>query len=172
MSAAQARIVDLDNTIVDKDKRIAILESRVKQLEDRETEHVYNKYFPRNNQTQCTRCNIDSCEDNHSTSCSHKYKACRQHCSHPHEGAARPDYLLANQSTTSLLQSINDVLIKLLDVTNRQYDRQCDAPVTSSRVTHSEAPHPFSQPNETDLLDSDVSFASVESEIDDIVDLN
>ena len=35
LSAAQARIVVLDNTIVDKEKRITTLEAQVKQLEDR-----------------------------------------------------------------------------------------------------------------------------------------
>ena len=48
LGAAQARIVQLDNEIDDKNKRIAIQEHRIKLLEDKEKDANYNKYFSSN----------------------------------------------------------------------------------------------------------------------------
>ena len=65
------------------------------------------------------------------------------------------------------------MLVKLFEVTNResQSSRLSEAPsVSNSRETH----HSLSQPSgQADPNDSDLSFASVESDdIDDIMNLN
>ena len=46
LSSAQTRITQLDASIEEKERRIAILLARVKILEDRDNENTYNKYFP------------------------------------------------------------------------------------------------------------------------------
>ena len=44
-TAAQARIVELDASITDKDKRIAILQARLDSLEEKDNNRIYEKYF-------------------------------------------------------------------------------------------------------------------------------
>ena len=46
LSAAQARIVQLDTSVTDKDQTITILNARLKILEDEKTSKIQNKYFP------------------------------------------------------------------------------------------------------------------------------
>ena len=48
LAGAQARIVQLDSEISDKDKRIKILLETVKNYETNESTRIYNKYFPGN----------------------------------------------------------------------------------------------------------------------------
>ena len=45
LSACQARIVELDTIVDDKEKRVKILQARVKFLEDRDNEQIYRRYF-------------------------------------------------------------------------------------------------------------------------------
>ena len=52
LSSAQARIVQLDTSIDDKDKKISILRARVNFLEDRDNQATYDKYFSRDNRCQ------------------------------------------------------------------------------------------------------------------------
>ena len=46
LTAAQARISQLDADLVDKNTRIKILNARVKSLEEKSNEQIYNRYFP------------------------------------------------------------------------------------------------------------------------------
>ena len=84
LSGAQARIVQLDASIIDKDIRISILRARVNFLEERENQANYNKYFNNGNinpshssqssgpftfkPTQCMQCSCHTnCSNNHRT---------------------------------------------------------------------------------------------------------
>ena len=51
LAAAQARITQLDATVVDKEQQVEILLARVKVLEDDKNKQVYDKYFPTTHQT-------------------------------------------------------------------------------------------------------------------------
>ena len=52
LSAAQARIVQLDASIVDKDQRVSVLMARLKLFEEKQTKDIYDKYFPANENQQ------------------------------------------------------------------------------------------------------------------------
>ena len=55
LSAAQARIVQLDASIVDKDQRVFVLMARLKLFEEKQTKDIYDKYFPANDNSQPTQ---------------------------------------------------------------------------------------------------------------------
>ena len=63
LGAAQARIVQLDAEIKDKDQRTSVLWSRIKILEEKQNTDILNKYFPQsnpNNQTPSVQTPIGS----------------------------------------------------------------------------------------------------------------
>ena len=57
LAAVQARIVQQDAEIDDKNKRILLLKTRAKDLEDRENDRIYDKYFPEQPSKRATYCN-------------------------------------------------------------------------------------------------------------------
>ena len=83
LSSAQARIVQLDASIDDKDKKISILRARVNFLEDRDNQATYDKYFSRDNRCQSSQCSTSApCISSASPSvCMHH----SPHCSKPHD---------------------------------------------------------------------------------------
>ena len=52
LSSAQARIVQLDASVVDKDQRISVLMARLKLFEEKQNKDIYDKYFPANDNSQ------------------------------------------------------------------------------------------------------------------------
>ena len=97
--------------------------------------------------------------------------SCRQNCSHLQKENPGPELHIAIQSTTSLLQSIKDILVQMLDTTSGDLfqKRLFEASSTTSRVMSDSNNQPQDQ---VDPLDSDASFASVEADIEDMIDLN
>ena len=91
LAAAQARIVQLDATIVDKEQQAEILLARVKILEEQQNKHVFDKYFPQNQPNPSTdRINVSGCSSNlvhHCPAqqcCQMLHSCCSHHNNHPH----------------------------------------------------------------------------------------
>ena len=92
LNAAQARIVQLDSSILDKDRRVAVLMARLKVLEDANNKDVFDKYFPSDNKQNqpgkvhasyptCTACPTSlSCQQ--SACCRPQRYCCSSSC-HP-----------------------------------------------------------------------------------------
>ena len=84
LNAAKARIVQLDASILDKDKRVSVLMARLKMFEDKHTKEVCEEYFPHEND-HCSNLGQSSSEPAratcssstpHPTSCSASSAAC------------------------------------------------------------------------------------------------
>ena len=91
LAAAQARIVQLDATIVDKEQQAEILLARVKILEEQQNKHVFDKYFPQNQPNPSTdRITVSGCSSNlvhHCPAqqcCQMLHSCCSHHNNHPH----------------------------------------------------------------------------------------
>ena len=84
LGAAQARIVILDASIVDKDKELSVLWARVQILEEKQNKELLDKYFPHKtakptvpkSSTSTSPCSSSSC-----TSCPMPCSCCRHHAS-------------------------------------------------------------------------------------------
>ena len=89
LAAAQTRICQLDATIEEKDKRVAVLLSRIKILEERENASTYDKYFPSNRQAYSHPLNSSDCPSQHhmcfnsNTHCMAARPNCSCHVSNP-----------------------------------------------------------------------------------------
>ena len=91
LAAAQARIVQLDAMIVDKEQQAEILLSRVKILEEQQNKQVFDKYFPSNppnpSKDQITAPNCSSNLVHHCPAqpCCQILRSCCTHYNHhPH----------------------------------------------------------------------------------------
>ena len=90
LNAAKARIVQLDASVEDKDRRVSVLMARLKLFEDKQNKDAFDKYFPtesnqhdnkttpsaRSSSTSPQPCQQSSCYPPHASKCS-------SHCSPP-----------------------------------------------------------------------------------------
>ena len=78
LSAAQARIAQLDASVKDKENRVAILMARIKILEDERTKQLYENYFPEksNNTTTHTNPSFSQAQPSVGHGCTACYPCC------------------------------------------------------------------------------------------------
>ena len=84
LNAAQARIVQLDASIQDKDRRVSVLMARLKVFEDAHNKDVFEKYFPAENKQSPLGNTPTSCSTSSPSqqTCSQPPRCCCS-CSHP-----------------------------------------------------------------------------------------
>ena len=158
LATTKSRIVMLDAQIEDKDKRIAILIDNVKLLEEREHEHLFNKYF-----TDTNKCMGPQL----SCSCMPSVNRSNHQCCRPQP--VSPNTCQGTNSRTSpveeknltnedLLQSLKSDLMLILE----RLDKLCTTPGASSKKPQIDDPNLASHDESLNI-----SFASVESTLDD-----
>ena len=126
LTAAQARIVQLDATVVDKEQQVEILLARVKVLEDDKNKQVYDKYFPSAQQTPVTQqtsvpshsnssshhCLAHQCCQTSRHCCCHLNKSCHISCQTPttNSSCLSPELILKFEKQVERIKSEIDNL--------------------------------------------------------------
>lgn len=100
LAAAQARISELDTQVADKDNRISILRARVKCLEEKANEQVYERYFGGANQDHSSRGRQDDiCSHDRPASSSHHCHCMKNIQPCIHQCPVLPSYCSSTQVT-------------------------------------------------------------------------
>ena len=190
LSTAQARICQLDAEVEDKDKRISILKSHMKSLEEKLDSSLYQTYFqPSRNKenfsNQC--CSQHSCQGQarqHHQGChttSHQNPCCATHCCLQNSSPSNASSLF----TDSQFSEIKEGILEIKDILNNMFSylTPTNKSVAGVVIEHQKEcannkspvsdPHSSAQSEdaaEETLSPHEESFASVESFIPDFQD--
>ena len=180
MSAAQARIVQLDADKEDKEKRIAILRARIRMFEEKETNATYDKYFPTEDSVGSGRHTENHLPQEESAPSCHQHccllrsrtlhSACTCHfqsCSNEENPSRSFNLARTNSTLDKILDQnieIKSALVELLNASGYQKNSNPLEPNSSSPVK------PNIQENSINQASAhDDSVASVESLIPDMI---
>ena len=181
LAAAQARIVQLDVKVEDKDKRIAILKARLKYFEDKENDTTYRRYFPeqdnrnlgRNDHVQCTndRSSIGSrsfmCNPIHN--CTPQFVQCPSHhmntppsCMNNYESQTK--LLALSDSIEHIKEQVTGIINDLSRIDGLVRNKQPNQHLQQEQIFEADT---IDQEEEISSLDENASMASLESCIPD-----
>ena len=191
LSGAQARIVQLDASIKDKDDRIAILMARIKILEDERTKQLFNNYFPEAandglpgaQQNSRPQRSFHACSDSrhspghHCNDC-HPHHCCShqrfhsQHCYNNCDTRYGLGSPAANEDFTSALSALQAQVIEIMEIIKQKKaadnnDEAKNSTPHPSSVSPSQASRTATAAAEPDIfatqnMNQDTSIASVE----------
>ena len=179
LAAAQARIVQLDADINDRNKRIKILMDSIKSYEENETARSFRNYFPQsqglhpNHDTHAHAC-VNACSVNH-----HNLICCHSSCSsnnHPCTCSSSKRQTPSNETTTLVLGEVNNSMSSLkhcMEEIKLSLDKLSS--VIEIKFLGSSNTQATMHPNSdlTQNMDEDsISVASVESFIPDEPQIN
>ena len=157
LSSAQARIVQLDASIEDKDKRIKILRDRIKFLEERDNQAVYDKYFPNDN------TNSHSCSSSRHESQNNCMHQCMP-CFRPNDGNSLHRDLLVHLKD---IRNILDMISSTLSISKNCCGNSLNPSHEISPRMTSDAPSeqvlPVTPSPASQEISLDMSVASIES---------
>lgn len=129
LAAAQTRIVQLDSEIDDKNKKISLLESRLKFHEDREAGHLHNQYF---SPQSCHLLHVNTCSSN-----SLPPGSCRcTHSSMNQDNVTNPDISM-NRNISSSLENMQKEIKGLKVLVN---NLTCLYKLSDAASAHHETP--------------------------------
>ena len=189
LSGAQARIVQLDASIKDKDNRVAILMARIKILEDERTKQLFNNYFPEDNysgrhgaqQNSRPQCSFPACSDSRPSSGHHCNDCHPHHCCSHQRLHSQHCYNNCNTRNSSSSPAVNEDFASALSALQVQVReimetiRHMQAATYTTHEVHDSPPHPPigspSQPSTTAAepeflptqnMNQNISIASIE----------
>ena len=153
LAAAQARIVQLDASVIDKDQTISILNARLKIFEDEKTRGIHNKYFQSSACSLSSQCNPKPSPAQHHLCCQHPPIQCCQASPHhrqsSHDSPEEQSISASVQSSIVKLEekietlaadtrSVQHILEKLIMKNNLPADEEC--------ITEPTLPGPYDNP--------------------------
>ena len=188
LAAAQARIVQLDVTVKDKEQQVSILMARVNSLEEAANNEIYERYFPRVQPTSDQPhqgapthspshqpCYFPPSCCNHSTQCCQSRLGCPP--SHHHGQQQHPcQHQRCAPQTSPLSDNVTPQFLKLQEMINEVKDK-IDAVEILQRNTNSGPrptdstlnfpnPQPMTlQPSQSPENSLDETMTSVENDI-------
>ena len=193
LAGAQARIVQLDANLKEKDQRVTILTAKIKVLEDENTKAVYDKYFPH-------ASNVRTPPDPHADkptsplnttarclSCSRAPPVCGYHCQPPSHCQYQPQRCSPHQTcpqlpnSDTLLSAINNLKADINDL--KKVSVSLQSSFETLKVSSISATSPFEElgPEEPDQIaktppvsttseTADISVASIEEFMETVDD--